>query len=56
MAIIISPRVGTPGEEFDEAKAAAEGVNVQALIDGGFISTSKPSRSGKNKDSNSEQE
>lgn len=55
MAKIISPRVGTPGEEFDEEAAAAQGVNVQALIDGGFISTSKPSKPAKTKDSTSEE-
>ena len=55
MATIISARVGTPGDYFDEEAAAAQGVNVQALIDGGFISTSKPSKSGKTKDSTSEE-
>lgn len=55
MAKIISPRVGTPGDEFDEAAAEAEGINVQALIDGGFISTSKPSKPAKTKDSSSEE-
>lgn len=55
MATIISARVGTPGDYFDEEAAAAQGVNVQALIDGGFISTSKPSKSGKTKDSTNEE-
>lgn len=31
--LVVSPLVGTPGEEFK----ARPGVNVQALIDGGFI-------------------
>ena len=47
MAKIISPRLGTPGDEFDEAAAEAAGVNVQALIDGGFISPSGGRKSGK---------
>jgi hypothetical protein len=34
--IIISERVGTPGEVF----TPAEGVNVDALLAGGFIKTS----------------
>lgn len=55
MATIISARVGTPGDYFDEEAATAQGVNVQALIDGGFISTSKPSKPAKTKDSTSEE-
>lgn len=31
--VIVSPLVGTPGDEF----TPKPGVNVQALIDGGFI-------------------
>jgi hypothetical protein len=31
--LVISPLVGTPGEEY----IAKPGTNVQALIDGGFI-------------------
>jgi len=53
MAKIISPRLGTPGDDFDEAAALEAGINVQALIDGGFISTSKTAKSAK---TNSEQE
>jgi len=33
MYVVVSPRVGTPGEPFEPA----EGVNVQALLDAGFI-------------------
>jgi len=55
MAKIISPRVGTPGDEFDEDAAAAAGINVQALIDGGFISTSKTAKSAKTKDTSTEE-
>lgn len=55
MAKIISPRVGTPGDDFDEDAAAAQGVNVQALIDGGFISPSKPTKPAKTKDSTNEE-
>jgi hypothetical protein len=42
---IISPKVGTPGDVFEPA----DGINIQALIDGGFIQdthidTSKPAK------------
>jgi hypothetical protein len=42
--IINSPKVGTVGDEFEPA----EGINIQALLDGGFIveeSTDKPKKS-----------
>jgi hypothetical protein len=42
--LINSPKVGTVGDEF----VAAEGINIQALLDGGFIveeSTDKPKKS-----------
>ena len=55
MAKIVSPRLGTPGDDFDEAAAEAAGVNVQALIESGFISTSKPTKSAKTKDSTPEE-
>ena len=35
---IVSPRVGTPGEQY----IPVEGVNVEALLAGGFIVKSKP--------------
>jgi hypothetical protein len=39
MYTIISPRVGTPGDEY----TPAEGINVEALLQGGFIvKTVKP--------------
>jgi hypothetical protein len=34
---IISPRVGTPGEEYDAEGAEANGINIAALVEGGFI-------------------
>ena len=46
MYIIVSPRLGTPGDKYEPA----EGVNVQALINGGFISTDKPKKSSKVKE------
>lgn len=55
MAKIVSPRLGNPGDEFDEAAAEAAGINVQALLDGGFISTSKAQKSAKTKDSTPEE-
>ena len=42
--VINSPKVGTVGDEF----VVAEGINIQALLDGGFIveeSTDKPKKS-----------
>lgn len=47
MAKIISPRLGTPGDDFDEVAAEAAGINVEALIEGGLISTSKTRKSAK---------
>lgn len=42
--VIVSPRVGTPGAAF----VPPPGVNVDALIDGGFIKAApKPAKSGK---------
>jgi len=39
MYTIVSARVGTPGEEYTPAK----GVNIDALLEGGFIiETTKP--------------
>ena len=46
MYIIISPRLGTPGDTFEPA----DGINVQALIDNGLISTDKPKKSSKVKE------
>jgi hypothetical protein len=37
MYTIISPRLGTPGTKFEPT----EGVNVSALLDGGFIKSDK---------------
>lgn len=49
--IIVSERVGTPGDAFDPE----EGVNVEALLEFGFIKHNKKS-SVKITDDNSEQE
>jgi hypothetical protein len=38
--VIVSDLVGTPGEEF----IPEEGINVEALIEGGFIKTEKPTK------------
>lgn len=40
---IVSPRLGTPGDSFDADLARIKGVNVDALIAGGFIVESTPS-------------
>ena len=47
--VIISPRVGVPGAEFDADGAAANGINIAALVEGGFIEqstneTAKPAK------------
>jgi len=46
MYVIVSPRLGTPGDKFEPI----DGINVQALIDGGLISTDKPKKSSKVKE------
>jgi len=46
MYIIVSPRLGTPGDKFEPT----DGINVQALIDGGLISTDKPKKSSRVKE------
>lgn len=43
---IISELVGTPGDEF----VPADGVNVEALVEGGFIKAEKPSTKEKAED------
>lgn len=35
--VVVSPRVGTPGAEYDVEGAWANGINVAGLIAGGFI-------------------
>ena len=47
--IIISPRVGVPGAEFDAEAAEAAGINIAALVEGEFIEqstneTAKPAK------------
>ena len=46
---IISRRVGTPGDEYDAEGAEANGINIAALVEGGFIEqstneTAKPAK------------
>jgi hypothetical protein len=46
---IISPRLGKPGTEYDAEGAAANGINVAALVQGGFLEqsaneTAKPAK------------
>ena len=43
MYVIVSPRIGTPGDPYEPK----DGVNVDALIEGGLISTEKPKKSSK---------
>ena len=39
---VVSPRVGTPGAEFDADLAVMRGANLEALVVGGFIKVSAP--------------
>jgi hypothetical protein len=39
---VVSPRVGTPGDEFDLDLAVKRGANIEALVAGGFIKVSAP--------------
>lgn len=43
---IVSDLVGTPGDEF----IPGEGINVEALIEGGFIKADKPTKKDKSED------
>jgi hypothetical protein len=45
--VIMSERLGEVGGEFDAEAAAATGVNIDALVEGGFISAPKSSKSAK---------
>jgi hypothetical protein len=51
MYTIISPRLGTPGDEF----IPQDGVNIDALLDGGLISTDSVKKSSKVKPEPKEQ-
>ena len=51
MYTIISPRLGTPGDEF----IPDENINVAALLDGGLISTDSAKKSSKVKSEPKEQ-
>jgi hypothetical protein len=48
---IISPRLGTPGDQF----IPEDGVNIDALLDGGLISTDIAKKSSKVKSEPKEQ-
>ena len=52
MYTIISPRLGNPGDQF----IPEEGVNIDALLDGGLISTDSVKKSSKVKSEPKEQE
>ena len=43
MYVIVSPRIGTPGDAYEPQ----DGVNIDALLEGGLISTDKPKKSSK---------
>lgn len=44
MLIILSERVGTPGAKFDPTDKRFIGVDVEALINGGFIGEASPTK------------
>lgn len=44
--VIVSDLVGTPGDEFHPA----EGINVEALLEGGFIKAEKATNTSKSED------
>lgn len=46
MYVIISPRIGTPGDIFEPA----DGTNIEALIEAGLISADKAKKSSKVKE------
>jgi uncharacterized membrane protein len=49
--VVVSPRVGTPGTEYDIEGAQANGINVLGLIAGGFIKAVEESTEKKTKPS-----
>ena len=51
MYIIISPRLGNPGDQF----IPTEGTNIAALLEGGLISTDSVKKSSKVKSEPKEQ-
>jgi hypothetical protein len=55
--LVVSPRVGVPGTEYDVEAATERGINIAGLIAGGFIrkvSTPKPTTAPKVKKSTKE--
>lgn len=44
MLVILSERVGVVGAKFDEETARAKGYDIEALILGGFIGESSPTK------------
>jgi hypothetical protein len=49
--VVVSPRVGRPGAEYDIEGAAANNINVAGLIAGGFIKLAEESTQKKPKQS-----
>lgn len=49
--VVVSPRVGTPGAEYDIEGAQANNINVAGLIAGGFIKAVEESATKKPKPS-----
>jgi len=41
--VVVSPRVGVPGQPYDIDAAQARGINIAGLIAGGFIARVKES-------------
>lgn len=59
MFVILSERVGVVGAKYDVEAARAKGYDIEALIAGGFIgesSPTKPRKASKVTDTNSEKD
>jgi len=59
MYVILSERVGVVGAFYDVETAKAEGVDIEALVAGGFIgkpSTTKPDKTSKVKNKNPQED
>ena len=51
MYVIVSPRIGTPGDPYEPQ----DGINVDALVEAGLISTDKATKSSKVKKDQTEE-
>lgn len=47
MYVILSERIGTPGDKFDPTNKRYAGANIEALVAGGFIGEPSPTKARK---------